>query len=689
MSNKKRNKIKKFITVLLCFTMMFQIAGCGDDFGTKTGKYAWIDSNIPENQQLASEYRLQDDFAAAANAEWLASQTYDPVIGCSSFADAAYSNDEKLRQLLDNKEITDKNLELLRTFDGLYSDWNYRNEIGLEPLKKYLNYIDEIKSIDDVKSYMLDNSRNPFALMLVGVETYLREESRDYYTLMITQPKYSLEKQYYYSNLNDEGLQKLEKVELMTTYVLKAAGYSEEEIKDLTSKCFQLETKLVSLNPGGYYSVYQSEIVSEDKLIEYAGAYPLKEMLEHYNLENAKNYCGDYDYLSKIDSFLTEDNLDSIKAYFKVNTVLEAQRYLTEDIFDYRYEIAVDKTNPFDEVNRSTPNRLLFYTIQKSSLKAAMDQVFLDAYYDERVHEDVAEIGKLYIEAYKKIIEEKDWLSEENKKNIEEKLDYVVFNIMKPSNEADYGDMKLLTKEEGGSLLDAFCELNKFKITEYGEIIKRSYERTFWDIYEPELSTTSAGACYNSTQNVIFINIGILTGDFYNIDMPFEEKLGRIGMVLGHELTHAFDSGGVNQDKNGDSNPIIVGDDMSTFKKKSDKVQNYYVGIKPFDGCDSYAFDNTLSKESIADMGAMKGSMIIAAEHENFDYDLFFRSFANLWKYIQTKGATVNAVRTDVHPLEYLRINVTVQQFDEFYDTYDVKPGDNMYLAPEDRIAIW
>ena len=49
----------------------------------------------------------------------------------------------------------------------------------------------------------------------------------------------------------------------------------------------------------------------------------------------------------------------------------------------------------------------------------------------------------------------------------------------------------------------------------------------------------------------------------------------------------------------------------------------------------------------------------------------------------------IQAIREDDHPLRYLRVNVSVQQFDEFYDTYDVKPGDNMYLAPEDRIAIW
>ena len=88
-------------------------------------------------------------------------------------------------------------------------------------------------------------------------------------------------------------------------------------------------------------------------------------------------------------------------------------------------------------------------------------------------------------------------------------------------------------------------------------------------------------------------------------------------------------------------------------------------------------------------MGGMKCALNIAKKQSEFDYDLFFRSFADQYKSLTTKSNEVDAVKTDPHPLQYLRINVTIQQFEEFYETYDVKPGDNMYLTPENRIAIW
>ena len=689
MCKRKSSFVKRVIVSLLGVSLLLPVIACDEAEVTKRGKFAWIDSNITDNQQIVSTIRLEDDFAAAANAEWLANETFDVLDGNGTFEKSKHIVDGNLRALLDNEELNDKNLELLRAFDSVYSDGDYRKEIGTKPLEKYLGYIDEINSIDDVKNYMLDNSKNPFAVMLVNITPYLREESRDYYTLIVSRPDFSLGEADYYHGFNSKAFQQLEKVENNVSYILKEAGYSDKEINKITSECFEFETKMASFCKGNAYVGYYTEIITRDEIIERAGLYPLKEMFEHYDLMDSHNYSGDYTYLEGIGSLLTESNLEGIKSYFKVRLILNSQDYLDRDIFDYCDVVNLDKTNKFAEVDLASEDRYLFYTIRNSALSSARDQAYIDYYFDEETYNDLQEIVEMYIDAYKDIIAEKDWLSDENKANIYEKLDNIAFDIILPSNEADYSDMTILTKEEGGTLLDAWCEINKFKLTKYGERTSRPYDRTFWDIYDSELSTTDTGALYDQYRNVIVIKMGIVCGDFYSPDMPFEEKLGHIGAILGHELSHAFDSGGVYRDKNGDTNPIIVGDDMSVFNDKADKVMRYYANIRPFDGCDAYLEENSLSREAIADMGGVKSSLVIASKQENFDYDLFFRSYADLWKSLQAKWALFELVRTDGHPLRYLRVNVTLQQFDEFYETYDVKPGDNMYLAPEDRIAIW
>ena len=92
--------------------------------------------------------------------------------------------------------------------------------------------------------------------------------------------------------------------------------------------------------------------------------------------------------------------------------------------------------------------------------------------------------------------------------------------------------------------------------------------------------------------------------------------------------------------------------------------------------------------EAAADIGGMAIGLKIAKKYQDFDYDLYFRSHAELWR----MQSTINTERYDVsneHPLRYLRINTVVQQFDEFLDTYGIQEGDLMYLKPEDRINLW
>lgn len=87
-------------------------------------------------------------------------------------------------------------------------------------------------------------------------------------------------------------------------------------------------------------------------------------------------------------------------------------------------------------------------------------------------------------------------------------------------------------------------------------------------------------------------------------------------------------------------------------------------------------------------MGGMKVVLRIAEEMENFDYDTFFRSLAVVWLEKGTLQAAYRQIN-DVHPMGYLRVNCTLQQFDKSLDFYGIKEGDGMYLAPEDRVLIW
>ena len=101
------------------------------------------------------------------------------------------------------------------------------------------------------------------------------------------------------------------------------------------------------------------------------------------------------------------------------------------------------------------------------------------------------------------------------------------------------------------------------------------------------------------------------------------------------------------------------------------------------------ALGENIQGEAIADIVGMKVILQYVKDRDDFDYDEFFTAFADSWKSLKTPELEAYLVSQDPHPMSYLRVNTTVQQFDEFYETYDVKEGDNMYLAPEDRVSVW
>ena len=119
---------------------------------------------------------------------------------------------------------------------------------------------------------------------------------------------------------------------------------------------------------------------------------------------------------------------------------------------------------------------------------------------------------------------------------------------------------------------------------------------------------------------------------------------------------------------------------------RNQKLEDYFNAMHPWAGQDFHG--SIMTGEACADMAGFKAALRLASERENFDYDAFFRAFADLWISKGTLQAVYRSIN-DVHPLGYLRINCTLQQYDEFLDFYGITEGDGMYLAPADRVNIW
>jgi putative endopeptidase len=320
---------------------------------------------------------------------------------------------------------------------------------------------------------------------------------------------------------------------------------------------------------------------------------------------------------------------------------------------------------------------------------AALTNAYLENYIDPDTETELREMTASIKATFREMLQKEDWLSKETRDAAIKKLDAMTFTVGSPEEPID---TSYLAVDPTMSLLETMTDLTpRYKshvLSVNGKLI-RDGEVCRYDIV-PWFDALEVNAANYIVLNHFYIAPGVMNEYFFSSDMPYEKKLGIMGAVIGHEITHGFDPDGSMYDETGSP---IAGDygfftpeDAAVFQEKVDKVISY---------CDSFQFvpfsplpGEIVRGEVVADMGGMKICLQLGKETEGFDYAEFFSSFAQLWREQTTLGLEEYYVY-DEHPCSCFRVNATVQQFEEFYQTFGVKEGDKMYLAPEDRVAIW
>ncbi len=195
----------------------------------------------------------------------------------------------------------------------------------------------------------------------------------------------------------------------------------------------------------------------------------------------------------------------------------------------------------------------------------------------------------------------------------------------------------------------------------------------------------TVNAFYSPNTNEFCILNGVIGG--VPDDGSIEEILGSVGVIIGHEISHSIDSTGAYFDENGNYNNWWSTASWKKFENKVDNLVNFFNKIGVTNSIKVKG--NNVDGEATADMGGVHVCLEIAKTIENFNYDLFFRTYANLWLTAPYRSDQIASRNSDSHPFEYLRVNATLSQFEEFFETYDIKYGDKMYIPEDQRVAIW
>ena len=310
-----------------------------------------------------------------------------------------------------------------------------------------------------------------------------------------------------------------------------------------------------------------------------------------------------------------------------------------------------------------------------------MQKVYISKYGSEEDRKKMEDLCRQVIDTYRKMLLENEWASDTVKDYAIEKLDKITIHAAYPDKFRDTSGIDI----SGCSLIGA-----KRKISRSSADYDRSLIGTKTDVemWAEGFNILQCNAFYDPFNNSINLFIGMMGEPFYTSDMCTEELYASIGAFwVGHEVTHAFDSIGAQFDAEGKFRDWWTPKDKEEFQRRMDKIDDYLDGIIAFG--DKHFIGANVDTEMVADMTGVRCALRMASDVEGFDYDKFFKKLAQMNARLSVYNMEVTSLIQDEHPLEYSRTNVPVQQFEEFYETYGVKEGDNMYLAPEDRLLIW
>ncbi|WP_457097604.1 M13 family metallopeptidase [Lysobacter sp. P5_B9] len=317
-------------------------------------------------------------------------------------------------------------------------------------------------------------------------------------------------------------------------------------------------------------------------------------------------------------------------------------------------------------------------------------------------------LGKLYVErhfspqakaamdqlvanlrvALRKNIEQLDWMGAATKAEAYHKLETFRPKIGYPDKWRDYGSITVVP----GDLMANAMQFRHYNRDDQNRRIGTRPDRDEW-----HMTPQTVNAYYNSTFNEIVFPAGILQAPFFDLNADAAVNYGAIGAVIGHEMGHGFDDQGSKSDFAGIQRNWWTDADRANFEVRTKALGAQYNAYCPLQGqCVNGAL--TMG-ENLGDLGGI--SMAYTAYKMSLGGkpapvidgltgdQRFFLAFGQIWKGKYRDEALLNLIKTNPHSPGQFRANGPVRNFDPWYSAFDVKPGDALYLPPEQRVRIW
>jgi putative endopeptidase len=389
--------------------------------------------------------------------------------------------------------------------------------------------------------------------------------------------------------------------------------------------------------------------------------------------------------LPKIAQIFAETPVKDLQAWEAFGVVDSASPFLSKPFVDANFAFRSKALSGQQEIR---PRWKRAVAAVNRAMGFAVGHQYVDAYFPPASKAMMEHLVANIRAALAARIQRVSWMSEATKQRALQKLSMLSVKIAYPSKWRDYSRLRISPDDLVGDMIRSAA----FEWQRRLSHLNQPVDRTEW-IMSPQ----TVNAYYNPTQNEIVFPAAILQPPFFDPNADMAVNYGGIGGVIGHEMTHGFDDEGRHFDGAGALADWWTPADDAKFKVQAERLAAQYSAVEPITGLHIKG-DQTLG-ENIADMGGLL--LAVDAYHASLagkpapvlngltgDQRVFL-GWAQVWRGAIRPDALRQQIVSDPHSPNTARVNQVVRNNDAWYSAWNVKPGDPLYIPPDQRVRIW
>ena len=564
-------------------------------------------------------------------------------------------------------------------------DSTTRNQLGAQPIQPYIAQIRDVKTKEELSTLLGQmNLYGEGGLMGFGVEADLANS--EVQVLYLGQGGLGMGDRDYYLKAENKELYEGYKAYLVK--VMELAGL--EDARALAEKDLLVENEMASIFWSREQNRDMQAIYNPMSTQEMIARWPnlnLGLMFEAAGIPvQEKVIVQQPSYFDGLNNLYKNLPLEYFKSYFLAQFVSGQAGSLSDDFYTAQWEFF---SHQMAGAKEQQPRWKRAMSVPNGILGEAVGEMYVNRYFPESSKQKMVTLVENLRTALGEHIDALEWMSDTTKARAREKLAAFTVKIGYPDKWKDYSSLDI---NPANTYYENLRNASAWYVKDNLDKLGKPTDKTEWG-----MTPQTVNAYYNPTTNEICFPAAILQKPFFDPDADDPVNYGGIGVVIGHEMSHGFDDQGSMFDANGNMVNWWTAEDKAKFDALGDKLVAQFDEVEVLPGVKANG-RYTLG-ENIGDHGGLSIAFTAMENATAGKKDpmidgfnraqRFYLSYGAIWAQNITDQEKARLTNLDPHSLAVNRVNVSVRNFQTFFDAWDIHEGDPMFRPEEERVHIW